>query len=101
MLSSSALTFTDPDDYADAIRGARATLTVTGRGQFRAGLVRIDLNDLWMQRYSEDLPRIAYSPKVSGRNVISFRTQSGPSLLFAGIETRVSGIIRHGGDADG
>jgi len=101
MLSSSVFTFTDPDDYADAIRAARATLTVTGRGQFRAGLVRIDLNDLWMQRYSEDLPRIVYSPKVPGRNVISFRTQPGSSLLFAGIETQLSGIIRHGGDADG
>jgi AraC-like DNA-binding protein len=101
MLSSSALTFTDPDDYADAIRGARATLTVTGRGQFRAGIVRIDLNDLWMQRHSEDLPRIVYSAKVPGRNVISFRTQPGSSLLLAGIETQLSAIIRHGGDADG
>ena len=101
MPSSSVRTFTDPDEYGERIRGTRVELTVTGRGQFRARLVRIDLHDLWMQRYSEDLPRIAYSPKVSGRNVISFRTQSGPSLLFAGIETQVSEIIRHGGDANG
>ena len=101
MPSSSVRTFTDPDEYGERIRGTRVELTVTGRGQFRARLVRIDLHDLWMQRYSEDLPRIAYSPKVSGRNVISFRTQSGPSLLFAGIETQVSRIIRHAGDANG
>ena len=72
-----------------------------GRGQFRAKLVRIDLHELWMQQHSDNLSRIAYSPKLTGRNVISFRTQPGPSLLFGGIETQLSAIVRHGGGADG
>ena len=72
-----------------------------GRGQFRAKLVRIDLHELWMQQHSDNLSRIAYSPKLTGRNVISFRTQPGPSLLFGGIETQLTAIVRHGGDADG
>jgi AraC-like DNA-binding protein len=100
MPSSAARTFTDPDEYGEGIRG-RAELTVTGRGQFRANLVRIDLHELWMQRHSDNLSRITYSPKLSGRNVISFRTQEGPSLLLAGMETQLSAIVRHGGDADG
>jgi AraC-like DNA-binding protein len=100
MPSSAARTFTDPDEYSEGIRG-RAELTVTGRGHFRAKLVRIDLHELWMQRHSDNLSRITFSPKLTGRNVISFRTQPGPSLLLAGIETQLSAIVRHGGDADG
>jgi AraC-like DNA-binding protein len=98
--SSAVRTFTDPDEYAEGIRG-RAELTVTGRGQFRAKLVRIDLHELWMQQHSDNISRITYSPKLTSRNVISFRIQPGPSLLLAGIETQLSAIVRHGGDADG
>src|SRR6516165_6438588 len=100
MPSSAVRTFTDSDEYAEGIRG-RAELTVTGRGQFRAKLVRIDLDELWMQLHSDNLSRITYSPKLTGRNVISFRTQPVSSLLLAGIETQPSAIVRHGSDADG
>jgi AraC-like DNA-binding protein len=100
MPSSAVRTFIDPDEYGEGIRG-RAELTVIGRGQFRAKLVRIDLHELWMQLHSDNLPRITYSPKWTGRNVISFRTQPGPGLLLAGIETQLSAIVRHGGAADG
>jgi hypothetical protein len=42
--SSVVRTFSDPDDYTAAIRGAQAEVTVTGRGEFTAKLVRIDLH---------------------------------------------------------
>ena len=60
MPSSAVRTFTDPDDCAAAIRGSKAELTVTGRGPFSAKLVRIDLHRLWMQRLSDNLPRILH-----------------------------------------
>ena len=84
MPSSAVRTFTDPDDYAAAIRGTRAELTVTGRGHFAAKLIRIDLHRLWMQRFSDNLPRIAHSAAMTGRAIISFRTEPGPSLLWGG-----------------
>ena len=62
MPSSAVRTFTDPDDYAASIRATRAELTVTGRGQFTAQLVRIDLRRLWMQRFSDNLPRLRTRP---------------------------------------
>ena len=31
---SAVQTFTDPDDYATAIRNTKAELTITGRGHF-------------------------------------------------------------------
>ena len=74
MPSSAVRTFTDPDDYAAAIRATRAELTVTGRGHFTAKLTRIDLHRLWMQRFSDNLPRVAHSAAMTGRAIISFRT---------------------------
>ena len=61
MPSSAVHTFTDPDDYGATIRNTKAEVTVTGRGQFAAKITRIDLHRLWMQRFSDNLPRIAHS----------------------------------------
>ena len=58
MPSSAVRTFSDPDDYATSIRATKAEVTVTGRGKFTAKLIRIDLHRLWMQRFSDNLPRV-------------------------------------------
>jgi AraC-like DNA-binding protein len=95
MPSSTVRTFVDPDDYAGAIRATTAEVTVTGRGHFAAKLVRIDLHRLWMQRFSDNLPRILHSAATPGRTFITFHTQPGPSLLWEGIELRPTSITRH------
>jgi AraC-like DNA-binding protein len=95
MPSSTVRTFTDADDYAAAIRNTKAELTVTGRGHFSAKLIRIDLHHLWMQRFSENLPRIVHSAMMPGRASITFRTQPGPSLLWSGVELQPTSITRH------
>ena len=58
MPSSAVRTFSDPDDYATSMRATKAEVTVTGRGKFTAKLIRIDLHRLWMQRFSDNLPRV-------------------------------------------
>ena len=89
--------FSDPDDYAATIRGCTAELTVTGRGQFKAKLARIDLHNLWMQRFSDYLPRIFdISGIAAGRAYITFRTNLGPSLVVDGVEIPPTAILRHG-----
>jgi len=95
MPSSAVRTFTDADDYASAIRATRAEITVTGRGDFTAKLTRIDLHRLWMQRFSDNLPRVAHSAPRTGRATISFRTAPGPSFLWSGAEMQPTNIIRH------
>src|SRR5215472_10568637 len=52
MPSSSVRTFTDPDEYAAAMRQANVALTVMQRGTFNSRLCRIDLHHLWIQRFS-------------------------------------------------
>jgi AraC-like DNA-binding protein len=95
MPSSAVRTFTDPDDYAASIRATRAELTVMGRGHFTAKLTRIDLHRLWMQRFFDNLPRVAHSAPRTGRATISFRTAPGPSFLWSGVEMQPTGIMRH------
>jgi AraC-like DNA-binding protein len=87
-------TFSDPDDYAAAIRQGTYKLTVTGRGDFTAKLIRIDLHRLWMQRFSDNLPRISHIAGWGGRTSIVFRTQTGPSLVRSGVEMQPAHIFR-------
>jgi AraC-like DNA-binding protein len=96
MPSSAVRVFIDPDDYAASIRATKAEVTVTGRGEFTAKLTRIDLHRLWIQRFSDNLPRVGHSAATSGRAIISFRTQPGPSLLWGGAEMHPTNIVRHG-----
>ena len=67
-----------------------------GAGRFTAKLIRIDLRRLWMQRFSDNLPRILHSAAMSRRTTISFRTQPGSSLLWGGAEMHPTKIVRHG-----
>ena len=94
MPSSAVRTFTDPDDYAAYIRNSTAEMTITGCGVFNAKLTRIDLHRLWMQRLSDNLPRIAHGADMR-RPSITFRTRPGPSLLWGGVEMRPTHIVRH------
>lgn len=95
MPSSAVRTFSDPDNYAAAIRATNSEMTVTGRGQFAAKLIRIDLHRLWMQRAFDSLPRITHPTSIPGRAPISFRTTPGPSLVAGGLEMLPTSIVRH------
>jgi AraC-like DNA-binding protein len=95
MPSSAVRTFADPEDYAAAIRQGTYELTVTQRGDFTAKLTRIDLHRLWMQRFSENLPRVSHIAGWGGRAVIAFRTRPGPRLLSSGVEMLPTNIVRY------
>jgi len=100
MPSSSVHTFTDPDDYAASIRATTAHLTIVGRGCFAAKLIRIDLHDLSIGRFSENLPRVAHVEVQPGRANISFRTEPGSSLLTSGLELHQTDILHRGAAHD-
>jgi AraC-like DNA-binding protein len=94
MPSSFFRTFGDPDEYATAIRQGTHRITVTQRGRFTAKLTRIDLHRLWMQHFSEDLPRTSHVQGWGGRAIIAFRTQPGSSVTRNGIELGSTHISR-------
>jgi AraC-like DNA-binding protein len=92
--SSIVRSFTDPDDYATSIRAVNAELTVTARGRFEAKQTWIGLHDLWMQRFSENLPRVVHSAAGAGRTGMTFRTSSGPGLRWNRTEMDAPSFIR-------
>jgi AraC-like DNA-binding protein len=96
MPSSAVRTFSDADDYVAAIRQGAVEATVTSRGNFAGKITKIDLHRLWMQRLSENLPRIYRVDGWGGRAIILFRTQTGPSLLHSGLELEPNNIVRFG-----
>jgi AraC-like DNA-binding protein len=94
MPSSEIHTFADPDDYATSIRTANVQLTITGHGVFDAKLIRIDLHDLWMHRFSDNLPRVAHLTNIEKRAIIAFRTLPGARPLVDGVQFRRADVIR-------
>jgi AraC-like DNA-binding protein len=95
MPSSAVHTFTDPDSYAEAVRGMTVDLMVTERGLFAGRIIRIDLRRLWMQRLSDNLQRVAHAVSAPERVIMTFRTRPGPGQLADGVEMHPNAILRH------
>ena len=97
MTSTEVGTFSDPDEYAASMQRGTVGLTVTRRGDFNAKHSVVDLHRLWMQRYSDNLPRVVDATNItSGRTYITFRTAPGATLVQAGVELHPTSILRHG-----
>jgi hypothetical protein len=94
MLTSAAWSFTDPDEYALHARATRMEIAVTRPGCFAAKTTRIDLHRMWLQRFSDNLPRVAHFNHSPGRAIISFRTHAGPDILWDG-KVEPIGLARH------
>ena len=95
MPSSAVRIFTDPEDYAASFREAQVEITVTARGQFAAELTRIHLHRVRIQRFSDELPRLAHSALATGSAMFSWLTQPGPRQLSSGVEMQSTSIMRH------
>jgi AraC-like DNA-binding protein len=95
MLESVVRTFSDPDEYANSLGVAKLQLTVTGRGNFIGKSVHVKFDDLWIHRFSENLPLIAHLAIIPGRAAVSFWTRPGLGLLWNGQDVQASKIIRH------
>ena len=67
-------TFTDPDAYHASFRDRRAESVITGRGDFRADSLTVQLERLSLQDAKESLPRTAYCAVDPRQFVISFPT---------------------------
>jgi AraC-like DNA-binding protein len=90
---SKVLSFTDPFPYQAAIRAADVELFPTARGEFRAELTQINLNQLWMQRFREKLPQVYASKIKPGRRVIGFLTGEQPAMQHCGMALSPRDIV--------
>jgi AraC-like DNA-binding protein len=84
MPSSTIPTFSDPYEYQEAVRATDVRVFVTTRGEYEAGLTRIDLHRLWMQRSSVSLPVVAHGACHKDRSPIFFLTDGLQTPIFIG-----------------
>lgn len=74
MLSSMVQSFTDPEAYAGVIPSTQVQNSIVAAGQFEAKATLIELHDMRMQRFSDNLPRVSHTATKSGQVVVtSFR----------------------------
>jgi AraC-like DNA-binding protein len=94
MPASAVWSFTDPDEFTAYVRATRMELAIALPGCFAAKVIRIDLHRMWLQRFSDSLPRVAHFNNAPGRAIISFRTHAGPDILWDG-EVEPIGLAWH------
>jgi AraC-like DNA-binding protein len=99
MPSSAVREFIDPEMYFSGIRNLQIEGIVTGRGEFRAASMRIDLHRVWMHRFDESLPRIMRVAPSGKRSLILFAIEPRqPEMLVSGIESSRGQIAMFGLD---
>ena len=81
---SKFLTFADPFQYTEAVRAADMQIFPTAKGEFRAELTQVTMNELWMQRFDENLPRVHKGAARPGRRIFSFLTEDQPEVRNRG-----------------
>ncbi len=81
MASIKALCFSDPLSFQAAISTADLQLLPTARGQFRAELTKVCFDQLWMQRFYQNLPLINAGAMKPGRRVFTFFTSAEPAAM--------------------
>src|SRR5262249_53869881 len=94
MPSGSVRAFADADQYAAELQQGPVELTVMQRGSFTARLWTIELQDLAMQRLSEELARTSHVDSRSDRAFLAFRMEPGPPVIRNGVELTTTKIAR-------
>jgi len=96
---SKVLNFTDPLPYQAAIRAADLELFPTARGKFCAELTQVCMNQLWMQRFHQNLPLVVAGAMRAGRRIISFLTAAKPTTMqHRGMDVSPGEIIVNNSD---
>jgi AraC-like DNA-binding protein len=78
---SKVLCLSDPFSFQAAISTADLELLPTARGQFRAGLTKVCFDQLWLQRFYQNLPLINTGVMKPGRRVFTFLTSAKPQAM--------------------
>ena len=97
MPGSTISVFGEPDDYQSALRSDGGfELLVTGRGEFRAELIRIELPRMHLVVGVESVARVAFISQPDRLVRISLPLRSGTAMFRNGAATRTDEIMTHG-----
>jgi AraC-like DNA-binding protein len=81
---SKVLSFSDPFPYQTSVRAADMKIFPTVKGEFRGQVTQIVMNELWMQRFHENLARVHKGTVRPGRKIFSFLSQVQPEVYHCG-----------------
>jgi AraC-like DNA-binding protein len=81
MAWSTAIGFSDPVSYQAAISTADLEFLPTARGRFRAELTRACMDQLYIQRFYQNLPLVNAGAMKPGRRVFTFFTSAEPQAM--------------------
>jgi AraC-like DNA-binding protein len=81
MAWSTARGFDDALSYQAAISPADLEFLPTAKGQFRAKMTQVRLDQLWMDRFYRNLPSVIAGGMRPGRRVFTFFTSEEPAVL--------------------
>jgi len=99
MVSITALSFSDPLPFQAAISTANLEFLPTTKGQFRAELTKVCMDQLWMHRFDQDLPLINAGAVRPERRVFTFLTSGEPATMrHCGMDVSSGDIIVHNFD---
>jgi AraC-like DNA-binding protein len=84
MAWSKVLSFTDPFPYQTNVRASDMRIFPTAKGEFRGQVTQIVMNELWMQRFHEQLPRVHKGTVRPGRKVFTFLSEAQPEVYHCG-----------------
>jgi AraC-like DNA-binding protein len=88
-------TYLEPGQAEAAYTHTTVELTPTGRTPFHVRVVRLALENLWMQQVQETAPRIKHAAQTPARAFVKFLTRPASELLMQGLPLPYGGIIRH------
>jgi len=98
MTAISTQTYSDPDEFSHGVRAAHIEgLVFANPKGFRADLVRVSLERLWLQTGRESAPRSAHLTIASDRSPIFFLTdERQPTIQQSGVDVSAAEIVFFG-----
>jgi len=98
MFATASYLASDPDEYANLIRGSRVEVVTSQRGVFDASVTRVNLGELWMQRGRESLARTFRAVTPADRVILWFLTSPQPpvTILCSPIENSDLALLTPG-----
>ncbi len=87
MINSALRRFSDPESFQQFVRGGKARVLVSARGEYQGELTRVDLPHIWMQRFWQSLPTLAHIKVDEARTTFVFLSdKQQPSVTHASVE---------------
>ncbi len=87
--------YSDPDEAASCYAAAQVQLIPTGRAPFKTRVVRVELENLWMQQVQESGARVKHAALMPRRAIFKLLAAPGPELITQGVLLPYEGILRY------